>query len=328
MSNLKGDNIECAVARKYLKHIDKEVGKLTPPFIKVYKVGLLIKDLRQRFNENVEMKQLCKVLTKKMKEVYIKKEKYLPEGFEPRISKKTKDKLKVKEKDVVKQERSNNTIISSPVRKDIGRLTPPNTQRESSFGSVGNIQLTESKNVEKSKPVGITHSGDSVKAEKPKRRIPFSLAGFAEKPVQPTANENENESIKQELERDDPVEVSVQLPIWITTYPKTPRVETNIDRQLAMNFFTDACSCLPEDNNKVDPDSIARALEDTLFTTYEDSSTIYWERVHDICAAIAGKKKAGSLAQKIVNGEYNSAFDVIKIPRSILFKSFEGHWIQ
>ncbi len=116
-------------------------------------------------------------------------------------------------------------------------------------------------------------------------------------------------------------------PRWVTNYKSvsTKTFESHIDRKLAMDFFNAAVACLPQD--KIDPVSVASALEDALFTKYEGIADEYWNRVHEICGALAGKKKMGHLAQKILDGEYATPLDVINTPKKLLTQSFEGHWI-
>ena len=111
-----------------------------------------------------------------------------------------------------------------------------------------------------------------------------------------------------------PVEKS-SVPQWVQNYEGSSKMlESKIDRELAMNFFNDAVACLPDD--KINRKSVADALEDALFTKYEGVVDAYWDRVHDICAALTGKKKI--VAQKIIDGEYATPLDVINIPTKLL----------
>jgi len=84
MSKLKVDNLTDSAAQKYLTEINAEIDKLTPPFIKAYQIGLLIKHVRKQFNRNVHLKQLCRQITKEMKRLFIEKDALVPEGFNPK----------------------------------------------------------------------------------------------------------------------------------------------------------------------------------------------------------------------------------------------------
>ncbi len=169
------------------------------------------------------------------------------------------------------------------------------------------------------------------KADRPKQaRKSFSLAGM----LAPTATPTPTSKIEKDVEIDTSsshhrveVQEDEQRPKWIINYqPTGPNTyEHDPDRSFAMEFLMEAVRCFPE--GKVDPTSVARALEDALWTRYDGDYGKYMERVHDVCAAIAGKKQLGSVAQKIISGDYTTPLDVINIPRKLLFQSFEGFWI-
>ena len=169
------------------------------------------------------------------------------------------------------------------------------------------------------------------KVVKPKLpRKSFSLAGMIETKNTPVPSSS---VVVDLLERPGRTEVKVEepkwmMPKWMMNYHPTRNneFESNPIRVFGMEFLMDAVKCLPKENGNVDPPSVARALEDALYTKY-DGEEKYMEHLHDVCAAIAGKKKMGSVAQKIMSGDYATPLDVINIPRKLLFQSFEGFWI-
>jgi hypothetical protein len=228
-------------------------------------------------------------------------------------------------KDVKVKKEEPKVAIVSPKRKEIDESTKESSSlKEFTVPKKGNSSVaaqqrnTQVPKVEKTKT--------PVREETKK----FSLLGIMTKPKQPSTNDLERERDKgatKENNRSIPNKRETKLPKWVTDYcPMSEKAfEANIDRELAMDFMNGAVACLPKE--KIDPTSVATALEDALFTQYEGKADAYWDRVHDICSALAGKKKIGHLGQKIVNGEYASPLEVINIPKKMLYQSFQGHWI-
>jgi len=105
----------------------------------------------------------------------------------------------------------------------------------------------------------------------------------------------------------------------------------NQDRNFAIEFLMDSAACFPAD--KTNQIAIARSLEAAVYEWSKvhinrlggkSEVDAYWERIHDVVAAIVGKRKMGSIVNKILNGEYPTAMDLVKLPRKHLFLSFEG----
>lgn len=88
MSKLNKDDLDLDKAGKLLKKILQEVDILTPSFIKEYQIGLLIRDVRNRYKEVEKLNLLCKNITSKMKTLYKEKIQSVPEGFTPKLNKK------------------------------------------------------------------------------------------------------------------------------------------------------------------------------------------------------------------------------------------------
>lgn len=175
----------------------------------------------------------------------------------------------------------------------------------------------------------------AIKAHKPvKTKAPrksFSLAGMIERKPTPTpASMNATGQVKDRTKsKAADVTEKIEQPEWTLKYKSSgPSFDTNPDRAFAMLFLNDAVARLPKGN--VDPSSIAVALENTLHTKYGSDHDKYTERLHEICAAIAGKNNRGtsSLARKIVDGSYGNPLDIVDMPRKLLFQSFEGDWIS
>jgi len=99
-------------ALKWINSIMDRVELLTPPFLREYPLGMLMKTVRKSFEGvHPEVKEKSKRLTIEMKRVYTEKEKKVPEGFEPVKNKKSTPKHELQEDekpetlDVFKSER-------------------------------------------------------------------------------------------------------------------------------------------------------------------------------------------------------------------------------
>jgi len=77
--NVVNDVLEC------IESMIEYVQVLTPPFVREYQIGQLIKSVRKFFDEGTypEVKARCKYLSAEMKRVYNAKEKNVPDGFVP-----------------------------------------------------------------------------------------------------------------------------------------------------------------------------------------------------------------------------------------------------
>lgn len=316
------------VTEKFLRKIDRDVQKLTPAFFRTHQIGLVVKEKRSQFKENAQLNRFCKQITSKMKKVFHEKLSTEPEGFQPKVKKIVKKQLSTKKKPEITAEQRNESPTPDKkeiyVPRKINKLQKP-VDDVSNHSHDSKKEIVETP-VEEQKP--IVKTPKQVKPKAPRKS--FSLAGMIErKPSNTTNADASTVSIEKDSDKDTPNEAQekTQQPQWTVNYqPSGPNsYEKNPDRVFAMEFLMDAVSCLP--TGKVDPKSIALALEDTLYTKYEGEHDRYMERLHDVCAAIAGKKQMGPMAQKIIDGKYATPLDVINIPQKMMFHSFEGFWI-
>ena len=321
-------------AEKLLKKIDRDVHKLTPAFIRTHKIGLIVKAVRSQFKDSIVLNQMCKKITSKMKNTYSAKLESEPKGFEPKIKKLKKKKSITKIPESVKEEVRNEPQTKSPLSVPAEEAPSIQSQDYSKPTPIVSLAISIKAAAFKKDEGGSTSEPPvppkkTPRAMKPKAKAPrksFSLAGMIENkrnPTPPIANANDEDS---EMDTSRQSLAKLDRPEWTVNYQHTGHsFETNPNRIFGIEFLMDAVSCLPK--GKVDPPSVARGIEDALNTKYDGNYDKYMERVHDICAAISGKKQMGSLGQKIVAGNYATPVDVINIPRKTLFQSFEGFWI-
>lgn len=307
-------------AEELIKKIEWDVKSLTPAFVRIHEIGLVVKRVRIKFKESDDINQMCKQLTSKMKQVYNEKLSTEPKGFEPKMKKR-------KKKQIVEKKRKEKEI---DVEKDAKIVSPPTETKDVSLSqaptSVNSVrQGPTNEEVSEQIDASTKSSKKTIKPAKTKpARKSFSLAGMIER--KPTPTPVTETSVKTGGNGDtSPIPIKTEQPEWTVSYERDESsFESDSTRKFAMEFLMDAVSCLPK--GKVDPTSVAHALEDTLHKKY-GGEEMYMERLHDICAAIAGKTQMGSLAQKIIAGSYATPLEVIEIPRKTLFQSFEGAWI-
>jgi hypothetical protein len=306
-------------AKKLIKKIERDVKTLTPAFVRTHQIGLVVKRVRIKFKDSDEFNQMCKQLTSKMKQVYNEKLTCEPEGFQPKVRKKKK----------VSEKKARGQVVE--VEKDAKIVSPPTEQKDTPMPqyptSINSVREAIVTSEEVPEPID-TSEKSSTKKMKPAKTKParksFSLAGMIERKPTPTPITETSVNTGSNAET-SPIPIKAEQPEWTVNYQRDGNShETNNTRKFAMEFLMDAVSCLPK--GKVDPTSVAHALEDALHKKYGEEE-IYFERLHDICAAIAGKTQMGSLAQKIIAGSYATPLEVIEIPRKTLFQSFEGAWI-
>lgn len=206
-------------------------------------------------------------------------------------------------------------LLNSNTLQQQKQIVPQSPER-TNVGSVSSSRKAEPTSAPDRKAPEV--EGINVKVPIVNKKKSFSLMGFMEQQKQ-AYSILENDAVKDEPK--------AETPKWIINYNPGSKtsIDPNIDRELAMDFFNDAVACLP--NEKIDHHSVANALEDAVFSRYEGIADAYWDSVHDICAALAGKKKMGDLAKKIIDGEYATPLDVINVPKKSLYQSFEGHII-
>ena len=88
---------------------------------------------------------------------------------------------------------------------------------------------------------------------------------------------------------------------------------------VSVEFLEDAFSHFPE--GKVDANAASLALEaaiDDWSAARSDKSEVYWEKTHDIVAALAGTAESTPLVQEILDGKYETPRDLLRITRKRL----------
>jgi len=288
----------------------KHVGKTTPSFIRVHQFGLVVKNFRKAFKAKGrdDLVNLCHELTKDLKKIYAEKVPLAPEGFEPKMRRsKKKDASSAIKRSKVEEPASDDEV-------EAGRK---------SLKSSGGGEVVQSTVVDISKKSTDGSAEEQTTKAAPAERKAFSLKGMFAGPKKtppPTKEKvaNSRSTSTTPTQRSD--SATKQIPSWISG-PLAANITAprSADRNLALDFFHDAFSQFPE--GKVDVTAASLALESAIndwSMARGDKSDVYWEKTHDIAAALAGPSEPTSLANEILEGKYETPRDLLRITRKRL----------
>ncbi|KAL3790104.1 hypothetical protein HJC23_013615 [Cyclotella cryptica] len=294
------------IVKAVLETIEKlieNVEILTPPFLRSYPLGMLVRDVRKSFeSSDPEVKEHCKRLTNEMKRVYSQKEKSTPDDFVPKKRAERRASSEVSEGS--KKVESENHVV------DVEAVKTEDTTEQA---TIQNNADTTTNHDQTLRPA----ESDLVKPEpaKPLKKT-FSIKGMFEKP-KPTPKPK----IIPAAIVSGPVSPKPKsLPSWVTG----PAVKMEDfhehhakERNFALEFLTDAASTIP--SNKVDPMSISQSLELAIFAETKLRGrdwNRYWEKVHDVVAMISpGTNQPNSIALGIARGDYQDPSQLVTLSR-------------
>jgi hypothetical protein len=294
-----------------INSIIENVETLTPPFLRTYPLGMLVRDVRKAFeSSDPEVKEHCKRLTNEMKRVYNQKDKNTPDDFVPK--KRVKKEASSSKSDVKKSESTNDVSMADAVKTEDTTEQPAIRGQAEATTSYPDQSLRTSEIVT-TDPV----KTDPVKSEpmKPPKKT-FSIKGMFEKP-KPIPKPKVTPAVIVS----GPVSPKPKsLPAWVTG-PASKMDEFHEqhakERNLALEFLNDAASTIP--SNKIDPMSISQSLELAIFAETKlrgHDWNRYWEKVHDIVAMMSpGKSQPNAIMLGIARGDYQDPSVLVTLSR-------------
>jgi hypothetical protein len=207
----------------------------------------------------------------------------------------------------------------------------------------------------KSEPTSQPHSQkqQAPVVNKPEKKKKFSL-GKLMRPssVQSLSDAKPTSSIPRESsEASLQASKSQSVPTW-TLHVIETEPPSDENRQFALEFLQQAVPHIPEGKN-INYDAIARNLELSIFKwangnesngshrtitlnghhsiegngkTGQDRGWVdkYWNKIHDLVAAISGKDEEGTLAGMIAEGKFRNPIELITLPDDDLWRSFQS----
>ena len=289
------------------------VEKVTPSFIRIHQFGLVVKESRKAFKSKGrdDLVSLCHELTKDLKRIYTDKLPLMPEGFEPKIRRQKKMDASSAKKKKPKLEEEDSASDDEDDRKASTNAKISNGARQTAVVDISKKCVDD----------------EPAKSMAPEKKAAFSLKGMFQRPQKaaPAAKEKMADRDSHTTQRPDAT-LTKQMPPWLKgPSPADTGATLSDDRSLAVEFLEDAFSHFPE--GKVDASAASLALEaaiDDWSAARSDKSEVYWEKTHDIVAALAGAAEPTPLVQEILDGKYEMPKDLLRITR----KRLNGYVIE
>ena len=289
------------------------VEKVTPSFIRIHQFGLVVKESRKAFKSKGrdDLVSLCHELTKDLKRIYTDKLPLMPEGFEPKIRRQKKRDASSAKKKKPKVEEEDSASDDEDDRKASTNAKISNGARQTAVVDISKKCVDD----------------EPAKSMAPEKKAAFSLKGMFQRPQKaaPAAKEKMADRDSHTTQRPDAT-LTKQIPSWLKgPSPADTGATLSDDRSLAVEFLEDAFSHFPE--GKVDASAASLALEaaiDDWSAARSDKSEVYWEKTHDIVAALAGAAEPTPLVQEILDGKYEMPKDLLRITR----KRLNGYVIE
>ena len=289
------------------------VEKVTPSFIRIHQFGLVVKESRKAFKSKGrdDLVSLCHELTKDLKRIYTDKLPLMPEGFEPKIRRQKKRDASSAKKKMPKVEEEDSASDDEDDRKASTNAKISNGARQTAVVDISKKCVDD----------------EPAKSMAPEKKAAFSLKGMFQRPQKaaPAAKEKMADRDSHTTQRPDAT-LTKQMPSWLKgPSPADTGATLSDDRSLAVEFLEDAFSHFPE--GKVDASAASLALEaaiDDWSAARSDKSEVYWEKTHDIVAALAGAAEPTPLVQEILDGKYEMPKDLLRITR----KRLNGYVIE
>ncbi|KAL7538830.1 hypothetical protein ACHAXR_008808 [Thalassiosira sp. AJA248-18] len=334
------------VVLKCINSIMERVELMTPPFLREYPLGMLVKTVRKSFEgEHPDVKDRCKRLTVEMKRVYTEKDSKIPDGFEPVKNKKSTPTLKEEDQD---QESSSSVVPDSvksekvAVKSEKVAVKPEkavvktekvavksekvDTSFEQSIPKRNNSEMSLSEPMPRKLAAASSSEclPDAVKPEppQPKQKKTFSIKGMFEKPkpAKPKIAAHTHNMVVS----GQPSPKPKSSPSWVTgpaMKMENFHEQHAKERSFGLEFLVDAASRVTSSSSakKFDPVSVSQSFELAIFAETKLRGRDwqqYWEKIHDVVAMLSpGKDKRNAILQGIISGDYQEPSELVKLSR-------------
>jgi len=350
LTEAKDDTANVKGVLKCINLIMERVELLTPPFLREYPLGMLVKTVRKSFEStHPEVKDQCKRLTTEMKRVYTEKEKKIPDGFEPvkntssnqqgealgllaeapasAVTESAKSEKAavvtenvaptIEDAVVVKSEK----VAPKPVNVQI--LIEPSIPKRNSEMSLSEPMTRKIPKITSSEclPDSAVKT-DQQQSQQPKQKKTFSIKGMFDKP-KPPSRPKIVAPAPSRIVSGQPSPKPKSLPSWVTGPAMKMEVfheQHTKERTFGLEFLVDAASLATSTRSKrFDPISVSQSFELAIFAETKlrgRNWQQYWEKVHDVVAMLSpGRNKRNAILQGIINGNYQEPSELVKLSR-------------
>ncbi len=324
------DDTNVKVALNCIESIIERVELLTPPFLRDYPLGMLVKSVRKTFEGgHPEVRHCCKRLTAEMKRVYNEKENKVPEDFEPVKNYKCTPDVKQETSEEKEEFATANIALDSVqservhVKSEKVAIKIERVEVEQSMPSRHNSEMCHSES-ETRKMTSVTSSEyipNVVTSDppQPRQKKTFSIKGMFDKPK--PAGKPITSAPRPNMVTSSQQPKPKSLPSWVTgpALKKEDFHEQHMkERAFGLEFLADAASSV-KSKEKFDPISVSQSFELAIFAETKLRGRDwhqYWEKVHDIVAMLSpGKDKRNGIFQGIINGDYREPSELVKLSR-------------
>lgn len=325
------DDTNAKVALNCIDSITENVDLLTPPFLRDYSLGMLVKSVRKTF-EGVypEVRDCCKRLTTEMKRVYSEKENKVPEDFEaiknykftPNVKQETSEEKdeSAAAKNTLDLDKSERVIVKS----EKIAINSVKVEMEQSMPSRHNseMSLSESATRKMASATSSEYLPNVVTSDPPQSRPKktFSIKGMFDKP-KPADKPTISAPIATTVTSSQPSPKPKSLPSWVTgpAMKNEDFHEQHMkERAFGLEFLADSASSVMS-TDKFDPISVSQSFELAIFAETKLRGRDwhqYWEKIHDVVAMLSpGKDTRNAILQGIISGDYQEPSELVKLSR-------------
>lgn len=324
------DDTNVKVALNCIEFIIERVELLTPPFLRDYSLGMLVKSVRKTFEGgHPEVKDCCNRLTAEMKRVYFEKDNKVPGGFEPVKNYKFTPSLK-QETSEEKEE-----FVTPNIALDLVQSEQVSVKSEKVAIKAEKVEVEPSMPIRHNSEMSLSESErkmDSVTSSEylpnvvtsdppqPRSKKTFSLKGMFDKPkpaAKPVISVPRPNIVTSSQLSPKPK----SLPSWVTgpaMKSEDFHEQHTKERAFGLEFLADAASSVMS-TEKFDPISVSQSFELAIFAETKLRGRDwhqYWEKIHDVVAMLSpGKDKRNAIFQGIINGDYREPSELVKLSR-------------
>jgi len=305
--------------QKVLNDLLPVADDFTASFFSEYEIPKIMKATKSVLEEIGGDTSVYRRLWNKMKASYTVKAPLVPDDFKAKKRRSLKP-SKDESKRVLEEEEQGVTKTAASVKEETTPLQSTAVPSESA-------QLTD--------PAKRRTSADSESMSKTTDKIKQKQKKFSIMDIMAKKKDSRRTSIGSNSDKMTPSSSAQNLtrktvPSWVTTPPTTfdsfEGSEHREDRLFALEFLLQAAAHFPSDKD-VNEEAIARSLEAAIYEWAKQKGNFaetYWDKVHSIVAALAGKREIGSLVNFIMEGSFPSANAVVNLSFDNLANSFEG----
>jgi hypothetical protein len=307
-----------------------EVEAIPASFIEGYQLPALMKSSKALLKKT-DSKDLDSYhdVWKRMKATYEEGKGKMPIGFKPNKRKPTTTPVtkheNLKEKKVIVTA-SREKTPASPIKRE--KLQ--DAEELPSSQEVPNIQIPRrgvSAMDESVKKESDSKAANPVRASLPKPgRKKFTLGSLMRPNSKDTVAQDASVSVHGSGRAS--ATKTKQSPSWVIGSCAL-EVPADSDRSMALDFLREMATHFPP--GKITVETFALSLEAAIFlwaSSKDDWQDDYWEKVHCLVGAIAGKRGPGSLMRFVMEGYFTAPKELVLLPDHILADSFEGRHLR